>query len=72
MKALIFLGGRLAVLALFVGSAALIGWLLMLVLGIAHHDLHSSIPALGFWTCAALTLLIRLVWFGLFGRSGKS
>lgn len=53
------------------GSVALSGFLLMLLLGIGHHEVHEGIPALGFWISTAIALLLRLVWWSLF-RSSSS
>lgn len=33
------------------------GWALMLMMGIAHHDMAPSVPALGFWLCMVLVML---------------
>lgn len=36
-------------------------WAIMLLLGAAHHDIDSRIPALGYWQTAVITVLISLL-----------
>jgi hypothetical protein len=43
---------------------ALRALLLMLTLGILHHDWSSAIPALGFWAC----VILSMTFFGLVKR----
>ena len=38
-------------------TALLRGWLLMLAVGVAHHDWSPRIPPMGFWTAVLLTAL---------------
>ena len=33
------------------------GWALMLMFGIAHREISTTVPALGFWTCLGLVVL---------------
>lgn len=40
-------------------SVFLNGWLVMLALGILH-DASPTIPALGYWPCVAMTVLIGM------------
>ncbi|MFA9273068.1 MAG: hypothetical protein ACEQSX_20475 [Baekduiaceae bacterium] len=38
-------------------TALLRGWLLMLAVGVAHHDWTARIPPMGYWTAVLLTAL---------------
>jgi len=37
------------------------GWMLMLLLGILHIDFIHSVPAVGYWPCVALCLVVQLL-----------
>ena len=60
-------GVVLLVLALAFASAALTGWLVMLLLGALHSVWH-QVPALGFW----ISLLIGIVLSAIFGGNRSS
>lgn len=36
-------------------------FVLMLILHVAHHDITSWIPALGFWQCFLAIVLVRIL-----------
>lgn len=36
-------------------------WLLMLLLGVLHHELTPAIPAIGYWSAARIWLLVSLI-----------
>jgi len=60
----------LLVLAVVFFSFAWSTWLVMLLLGVVHHSIAESVPALGFWETLPLGILITLI-TGIFGRSGS-
>lgn len=39
-------------------------WLVMLTLGMIHHDFVSEIPALGFWQTVVLIVLVDMLLIG--------
>lgn len=57
----IALGGCLALLFIVFIGPLFGGWILMLVLGALHHDVSSSVPALGYWISVLLALAVSIV-----------
>ena len=56
------IGGALVTFLIHVAIVVAIGgWLLMLLLGVLHHEVSPQVPALGYWVSCALSLLLRLV-----------
>lgn len=66
-----YIGVALGVAALAAMFVALEAWLIMLVAGALHHEVHEGIPAIGFtasiWVAVALTIV-----GGFFKSSGSS
>lgn len=46
---------------IFAFYALAMNWPLMLALGVAHHDIDSHIPALGFWPTYAVSVGLNLI-----------
>lgn len=55
----------LAVVAVFLLVAALgvllTAWILMLLLGAVHHSLWAAVPALGFWQCVLVAMVLNFI-----------
>jgi hypothetical protein len=58
---------RLMVVAALISvlSSLLVGWLVMLAMGVLHHELSASVPPVGYWPlvliCLAAGAVIRFV-----------
>jgi len=46
---------------LFAGYVLVINYPLMIALGVAHHDISRTIPALGFWPTYAVSVGLNLL-----------
>ncbi len=55
-----------------VATALLRGWLLMLAVGVAHHDWSPRIPPMGFWTAVLLTALYPIAASTITVKRGES
>lgn len=56
-KALGCIGALAVAAALNMAGSALLSWLVMLLLGVVHHEFAVSVPAPGFWPIFAVTVL---------------
>lgn len=62
MKAVEHLARTLVRSALFVATGApVVGWWLMLLMGILHHEIHPSIPTIGYWPSVFIMALAKPV-----------
>lgn len=53
-------------------TALLRGWLLMLAVGVAHHDWSARIPPMGYWTAVLLTALYPIAASTITTKRGES
>lgn len=43
--------------------APVMGWYLMLLMGILHHEIHAAIPAIGYWPSTFIAALMKPLLF---------
>lgn len=52
-------------------TALLRGWMLMLAVGVAHHDWSARIPPMGYWTAVLLTALYPIAASAVINKTVK-
>ncbi len=65
-------GDALVRLVVYTVQALLAGWLLMLAVGIAHHEWIHALPTIGYSTAIWLAVLIRIVFTDFAGKVGDA